>query len=464
MKTRIEYNGSTIAYTEGSVIKLHCKDEKMVDDLTISVSGEGGGGIEGGTQLSAPSISLDGDILTIHDESGLATSFDILVDGQTAGTIRAEQIAVYTLSGVWALNRQPSCTFDQRQNIKFTTYGGYYKAIIAPSSLGCVNFVSTTDNVVTAYNRDDRWYESRVIDFGNQPQRVSKAFYEWFTENAAKTRTLQGGWWVLKESPDLDSFPYGGRAEMDSIRVDFNARNERFCEIVVTPLEVMYSSSLDNTLSVYSSSSGWGQDSDRTIALVGHHEVPEDVYKWFTDNAYREIFGTWNLNGHLEMPEDEIIKTTNGFRFGDINVNSVNINSESLKVVSSDDTLTYILYVEGLWTHPDHHSVTIGAVRPVNGELYEWFIANATRDAYIEFTIDGKKYYAAEGMEWGEWCRSAYNTGEYTIEVSTAGKKVWHVQSGILVPKYVAYDEIGFGIGYVDDNDDIVNGRAYRLD
>lgn len=32
--------------------------------------------------LTAPTISLDGDILTIIDESGLAESFDILVDGE----------------------------------------------------------------------------------------------------------------------------------------------------------------------------------------------------------------------------------------------------------------------------------------------------------------------------------------------------------------------------------------------
>lgn len=37
--------------------------------------------------LSAPTITLDGDILTITDESGLAEEFEILVDGEVKATV-----------------------------------------------------------------------------------------------------------------------------------------------------------------------------------------------------------------------------------------------------------------------------------------------------------------------------------------------------------------------------------------
>ena len=38
-------------------------------------------------QLSAPTLSLDGDTLTITDDSKLATSFDIYVNGEKKTTI-----------------------------------------------------------------------------------------------------------------------------------------------------------------------------------------------------------------------------------------------------------------------------------------------------------------------------------------------------------------------------------------
>lgn len=48
-------------------------------------------------QLSAPTLSLDGDTLTITDDSGLATSFDILVDGEVKGTATSATFDLSTL-------------------------------------------------------------------------------------------------------------------------------------------------------------------------------------------------------------------------------------------------------------------------------------------------------------------------------------------------------------------------------
>ena len=31
----------------------------------------------------------------------------------------------------------------------------------------------------------------------------------------------------------------------------------------------------------------------------------------------------------------------------------------------------------------------------------------------ITFTIEGTEYQAEEGMTWGEWCNSTYNTGGF---------------------------------------------------
>lgn len=48
-------------------------------------------------RLSAPTLSLDGDMLTITDNSQLATSFDILVDGEVKGTATGATFDLSTL-------------------------------------------------------------------------------------------------------------------------------------------------------------------------------------------------------------------------------------------------------------------------------------------------------------------------------------------------------------------------------
>ena len=40
MRTKVEHNGKTIAFTEGRVVKLHCSENKMLSDLTITVEGD----------------------------------------------------------------------------------------------------------------------------------------------------------------------------------------------------------------------------------------------------------------------------------------------------------------------------------------------------------------------------------------------------------------------------------------
>lgn len=37
----------------------------------------------------------------------------------------------------------------------------------------------------------------------------------------------------------------------------------------------------------------------------------------------------------------------------------------------------------------------------------------------ITFTVDGVEYQAEEGMTWGEWVDSEYNTGNFIIDEDT---------------------------------------------
>jgi hypothetical protein len=43
-------------------------------------------------------------------------------------------------------------------------------------------------------------------------------------------------------------------------------------------------------------------------------------------------------------------------------------------------------------------------------------VETATVANLISFTINGKQYQAEEGMTWGEWVASEYNTDNYFVE------------------------------------------------
>ena len=79
----VKYNGVVIAsLAEGQTVTLACKDRVMASDVLVTLSAS--------NALPAPTITLDGDILTIKDESGLAEAFDILVDGEVVETVSAK--------------------------------------------------------------------------------------------------------------------------------------------------------------------------------------------------------------------------------------------------------------------------------------------------------------------------------------------------------------------------------------
>ena len=68
----------------------------------------------------------------------------------------------------------------------------------------------------------------------------------------------------------------------------------------------------------------------------------------------------------------------------------------------------------GELTSYDGIEITItGGADATNQNLIDWLNANGKR--VITFTIDGATYYAEEGMTWGEWVESEYNTGGFYV-------------------------------------------------
>lgn len=62
-------------------------------------------------------------------------------------------------------------------------------------------------------------------------------------------------------------------------------------------------------------------------------------------------------------------------------------------------------------------------------------IGTHTTVTLISFRIEGTSYQAEEGMTWGQWVNSSYNTGGY----STDGKNYIYIQGGF-TSKYLQYE------------------------
>ena len=89
-----------------------------------------------------------------------------------------------------------------------------------------------------------------------------------------------------------------------------------------------------------------------------------------------------------------------------------------------------------------------------NGALYVVEKAEEEAVNLISFTIDGTTYKAEEGMTWGEWVSSTYNTDNYGA-----------LSGGLISPKgdhlmgWVAYSN-----SRVNSVDAIVSDRAYYVE
>lgn len=95
----------------------------------------------------------------------------------------------------------------------------------------------------------------------------------------------------------------------------------------------------------------------------------------------------------------------------------------------------------------------------VSKEFYDWFIdvteeiTGSVEDELITFTIDGITYQAEEGMTWGEWVDSEYNTNGYII----SGNYIYRAPGMIMY--YISID--GTASGRVLKTNEITDGYAY---
>jgi hypothetical protein len=178
--------------------------------------------------LSAPTISLDGDILSIADASGLATSFDILVDGVVKTSVTAgqngggESEVQDELAGTWVFNDTLSDDILSSFNVSFSYNGVLYSSIsgtpevMKPRHVYLV-YVNESDTI-TVY--DNEWINSanKVITITSALAEVTNGdeLLTWLKANATKQATQTesiAGTWVFNDNIEPD--------DLEFVRIDF---------------------------------------------------------------------------------------------------------------------------------------------------------------------------------------------------------------------------------------------------
>lgn len=98
--------------------------------------------------LSAPSIEIDGTTLNIYDEEGLATEYDILVDGVVKETVSAVSLITFTY-GSTSYQAESGMTWVEWVASDYNTDGFTISGSYVYSSTGAkVDDVTSTDTIV----------------------------------------------------------------------------------------------------------------------------------------------------------------------------------------------------------------------------------------------------------------------------------------------------------------------------
>ena len=204
---------------------------------------------------------------------------------------------VYKLSGTWKFNENivdwKWKVWSQKIDFKVTRSG----TTIECDEIGFSSnaMIYRKDGLLQAapygcQMEDFEWNnydEVSVIDFGPEPQAVSKEFYEWFTKNAIKQEFILSGTW--KWNDEIDMIGYSDLLQMMLEENDY----------VETPIYLHFTSNdteftylYEQIYSAHGSSLVYGNDATTTPALNWTEEMwdldEEEMFEW-TDESYKII-------------------------------------------------------------------------------------------------------------------------------------------------------------------------------
>ena len=192
------------------------------------------------------------------------------------------------------------------------------------------------------------------------------------------------------------------------------------------------------------------------------------------------IRGTWVLNDNIDFSTTfgeqssppygiKLAYSSNGYKLIGI---AALPNSQSIWYYTSD-TNNYIAYKNGAW-NGGWKEITI-TEEPTDTSFIEWLRMNATQTGYVRewveytptptpitFTYGTDTYFANDGMTWGDWLSTVFNTTAWHKQTITVnGNDV----KAILVGSYSSelYPITDADGNIVQTTDTIISGHAYQV-
>ena len=181
--------------------------------------------------------------------------------------------------------------------------------------------------------------------------------------------------------------------------------------------------------------------------------------------------GTWASNRKLTVTADDDVTLTNSINAADQKVLDVTFPGIELagsntaavtdtKVVGVADISAALF---GTWSGTFNYNVAMsdvagGTETPTPPVTPDPDTGDGEEANLITFTIDGTECQAEEGMTWGEWADSSYDTVNAMKSGSAANSEIWVNGSS---SQFIACEALGITKAVVGDV--IVEGAAYII-
>lgn len=188
-------------------------------------------------------------------------------------------------------------------------------------------------------------------------------------------------------------------------------------------------------------SAGWANlsDGNHNITIVAKADGYRDsepssavVVTKATTPVEDELAGTWVFNERLDLHIDSIpntlfefpFYTEDGLEYSALSIDFLDEATGEYTGMSYDGNQVYgLVEYTPVWENEINRTITTRALLdelPNGQELLAFLQMNATKKGeegatLISFTINGTSYQAEDGMTWGQWVDSTYNTGSYVV-------------------------------------------------
>lgn len=307
--------------------------------------------------LSVPTLSLNGDILTITENSGLATSFDILVDGEVKYTYAKYLYNGVELPPIPNLQGYPYCW------IRKHTTNGQYQLVFAPSPWYYKdNAVCCSDSSAT-----EPWYNITISTAHNATEWI-------FYKHTTGTFGIDDARPVFWSNHDI---PNGSATATD---IYFEGTEPELSETSLTKgtvdLSTLGLSEGTHSITVISKADGYPNSAESEA--VSYEELGS-------------VAGTWIFNDVLTKPASDFTILLDSesalFTFGGSTtywqITTRITDKYWLKVVQTGYISTDTIYDDEGWRGSNYKTIVFKPVidNIATREFAKWLKANATKTA-----------------------------------------------------------------------------------